>query len=128
MQIDLTGIINVVIALIGILITTFLIPYIKSKLSAEQQNKLSSTIKTLVSAAEQIYGAGTGEQKLRYVAVMLKQAGYNIDVDNITDSTRAMIEAAVLELGDTGGESRKKGHKEKASIAGAHKNPQIQSP
>ena len=89
MNIDLTPIIQAVIALIAALITSKLIPWIKAKTTNEQQKMLSATIKTLVFAAEQIYGAGNGENKLEYVAEMLREKGFEYD--------RVAVEAAVKE-------------------------------
>ncbi|MEG1990689.1 MAG: phage holin, LLH family [Christensenella sp.] len=96
---DITGIVNICIALIGALITAFLIPYIKTKTTAAQQDRLSRTIAVLVTAAEQLYdGAGRGAEKLKYVEVMLKNMGYTVDTEDITDTVRAQIEAAVNAL------------------------------
>lgn len=91
MTIDLTPIFQAIIALLAALVTYKLIPWIKSKTTAEQQAILNATIKTLVYAAEQIYGAGGGEEKLKYVQEQLKARGYDVDV--------AAIEAAVREMG-----------------------------
>ena len=64
MTIDLTQIVIYVIGLVFALISAFLIPYIKSKLSAEQLKKLQSYAKIAVEAAEMIYkGTGRGEEK-----------------------------------------------------------------
>ena len=55
MTIDLTQIVIYVIGLVFALISAFLIPYIKSKLSAEQFKKLQNYAKVAVEAAEMIY-------------------------------------------------------------------------
>lgn len=89
MNIDLTPIIQAVIALIAALVTTKLIPWIKTKTTNEQQTFMLATIKTLVFAAEQLYGAGEGEAKLDYVETQLKEKGYTVD--------RAQIEAVIKE-------------------------------
>lgn len=95
---DITNIIEIIITLIFALITTFLIPWLRTRTTTAQREKTAIIIKTLVSAAEQLFGAGCGRTKLKYVADTLQQLGYKIDVDNITDDLRAMIESAVLEL------------------------------
>lgn len=89
MNIDLTPIIQAIIALIAALVTTKLIPWIKARTSNEQQAFLLATIKTLVFAAEQLYGAGEGDAKLDYVETQLKERGYTVD--------RAQIEAVIKE-------------------------------
>lgn len=96
---DITSIATTVIAIIGVVLTTFVVPWIKTKWSADKLSALSKTITTLVQAAEQIYGAGTGQKKLDYVVAALAAKGITVDMDNVADSTRAMIEAAVLQLG-----------------------------
>lgn len=88
-MIDLTPILQAVIALAAALITAFVIPWIKSKTTLEQRNLLLSVITSLVYAAEQIYGAGHGEDKLAYVVEHLKERGMTVDV--------AAIEAIIKE-------------------------------
>lgn len=90
MNIDLMPILQAILALVAALITYRLIPWIKAKTSIEQQALLSATVKTLVFAAEQIYGAMAGEQKLQYVCDELEKRGFDVD--------RAQIEATVNEF------------------------------
>lgn len=97
---DITPIVNAVVALVGVVITTILIPYVRGKITAAQAERTSQIIKTLVAAAEQIYGAGTGESKLAYVESMLGKYGIKVDAGNVSDTVRAQIEAAVLGLGN----------------------------
>ncbi len=82
-MIDLTPIINAIIALLGAIITVKVIPLIKAKTTNEQQAKLRAVVKTLVFAAEQIYGAGEGYSKMIYVKNGLRKRGFDIDVDEI---------------------------------------------
>lgn len=88
-MIDLTPILQAVIALAAALITAYVIPWIRSKTTLEQRELLLSVITSLVYAAEQIYGAGHGEDKLAYVVEQLKDRGMTVDV--------AAIEAIVKE-------------------------------
>lgn len=85
--IDLTPIIQAIITLLAAIVTYKLIPWIKAKTTNEQQVMLEATIRTLVFAAEQMYGAGKGRQKLDYVVDHLKKRGFTVD--------RAEIEATV---------------------------------
>jgi LL-H family phage holin len=97
--IDLMPVVTGVIALVGALLTVFAVPYLKSVLSADKLERLSTWVRVFVQAAEQLFsGSGRGREKLEYVADMLRKKGYTIDVDDTTDAVRAMIEAAVLEL------------------------------
>ena len=88
-NIDLTPIIQAVIALIAAIITAKVIPWIKAKTTNEQQKYIAATIKTLVFAAEQLYGTGNGEYKLEYVKNALEAKGFTVD--------RAQIEAVIKE-------------------------------
>ena len=88
-MIDLTPIIEAIIGLLAAIITWKVIPWIKARTTAEQQAMLRATVRTLVYAAEQIYGAGKGAEKMKYVAAQLAAKGYTVD--------RAEIEAAVGE-------------------------------
>lgn len=82
-NINLTPIFQAIIGLLAALITYRLIPWIKSKTTNEQKAALRALVKTLVFAAEQIYGEGHGHEKLNYVQQKLAQAGYIIDVSEI---------------------------------------------
>ena len=89
MNIDLTDIIQAIIALLAALVTYKLVPWIRNRTTAEQQALLSATVRTLVYAAEQLYGAGRGAETLDDVAAELEKRGFAAD--------RAEIEAAVAE-------------------------------
>lgn len=96
---DITPIIEAVAALIAALITAFLVPYIKSKTTAEQQKEINAWVKIAVSAAEQIYtGSGRGEEKKAYVINWLREHGITVDEAKLD----ALIEAAVYELNTNG--------------------------
>lgn len=86
-MIDLTDIINALLVLLASIITGYLVPWLKAKCNEKQRFALESTCRILVFAAEQIYGAGRGEEKLDYVVQQLKAKGLTVDID--------MIEATV---------------------------------
>ena len=89
-MIDLTHILEAIIALIAALVTYKVIPWIKAKTTESQQAVLMATVRTLVYAAEQLYGAGKGKEKFTYVRQKLQEKGFDVDVD--------AIEAAVKEV------------------------------
>ena len=106
---DITPIIEAVAALIAALITAFLVPYIKSKTTAEQQKEINAWVKIAVAAAEQIYtGSGRGEEKKAYVLNWLAEEksyvnyGIYAYLVNNLDQIDALIEAAVYELNSNG--------------------------
>jgi len=91
---DITPIIKIVVAILSALVTTFLIPYIKEKLSAEKLAELQKWVGIAVEAAEQIYGSKTGTQKKEYVVSFLLSKGIVFD----TEEVNALIEAEVHKL------------------------------
>ena len=62
----------------------------KARTNRQQQEYLLSTVRILVFAAEQIYGAGKGSTKYQYVEEELEHRGLKVDA--------AAIEAAVREM------------------------------
>ena len=63
-----TSIANAVIALIAAIITAFVIPWIRSKTTAAQFEKIKMWVTVAVEAAEQLYtGSGRGAEKKAYV-------------------------------------------------------------
>ncbi len=99
MNIDITAIVNAVIALIAAVISVFVIPWIKSKTTAQQREELVAWVKIAVAAAEQIYkGDKRGEEKKQYVLDFLKDNGFTVEADSVN----AAIEAAVKQLNSEG--------------------------
>ena len=101
MNFDVTDIIEAVLVLISALITTFLLPYLKQKLSDEKRQKLIFWIETAVKAAEQLYGSKAGQQKKDYVVAFLLSKGIVADIDEVT----ALIESEVYKLTKAGKEA-----------------------
>lgn len=96
MTIDLTPIFQAVIALLAALVTYKLIPWIRSKTTKQQQDNLVAAAKIAVFAAEQIYGAAKGDEKLEYAMEALKKAGFTID----KTLAREAIEKAVHDMNE----------------------------
>lgn len=92
---DITPIAEAVFALMSVGITAVVIPYIRSRTTAQQRNELNAWVKIAVSAAEQLYkGSGRGAEKKDYVLEWLAAHGVTVDEDKLD----ALIEAAVFEL------------------------------
>lgn len=89
-QIDLTQIFLAIITLLGALITNKLVPWLKANKTEKDLRILRAATATAVYAAEQLYGAGKGKEKLQYVKAQLAKKGFTVDIDQ--------IEAAVQEL------------------------------
>ena len=94
---DITLIINAIITLAAAVITVFVIPWIKSKTTAEQRKEIEAWVKIAVTAAEQTFkGTGMGQQKKEYVLRFL--ADKNLEID--AESLDLMIESAVISMNE----------------------------
>ena len=92
---DYTKIIEAIITLLVAVITAFVIPYIKSKLSADELAEIMKWVKIAVQAAEMIYKeSGMGKEKKKFVEDFLTEHGIKVDIEQLD----ALIESAVLEL------------------------------
>ena len=98
MEINLTQIILSVITLLFGLLMRYVVPSLKNKLNNNQMELLRIAVRTAVYAAEQLYNSNQGKEKLEYVIKLLAEQGFIVDVENISDTTRALIEAFVREL------------------------------
>lgn len=94
-MIDLTPIMEAIIALVTAVITAFLIPWLKGKIDADKLEKIKLWVTVAVEAAEQLYkGSGRGEEKKAYVVQFLQEKGFTLDPDSLDK----LIEAAVFNL------------------------------
>ena len=96
-NIDYTAIIQAIITLVSLIITGFLIPLLRKKLSNEKLDELKKWVRIAVSAAEQLYGSKTGQQKKEFVVAYLLSKGIVFDVDEVN----ALIESEVYKLTST---------------------------
>ena len=102
---DITKIVEAVIALIMVIVTTVLVPQLKKWLDGRNStinwDNCVEIVRTLVYAAEQIYQSTTGEKlgekRKEYVMSMLEKMNLKIDLDVLD----AMVENEVLKLNET---------------------------
>ena len=94
MRIDLTQVILALITLISGVVSSFLVPYLKQRMTVTQQERLVTLIRVGVYAAEQLYRSGEGTRKKAYVIQLLESQGYDIDSEVID----ARIEAELTGL------------------------------
>ena len=100
MNIDITQIVVAVIGLLGIIITSVVVPLIKSKLTNSQWESIKNYALAGVQAAEIIFNAqGQGEAKFEWVADYIEQqcAAHGIKIDG--DTIKVVIENAWKEFG-----------------------------
>lgn len=91
-----SGILQIVCALISILLTAVVVPWLKtSAIPWMKEKQLYGVVKKFVQAAEKLAetGALEREDKKKYVINLLEQKGYHMNAE-----TEAFIESAVKEL------------------------------
>ncbi len=102
---DITPVVNAVIALIAAVVTAFVIPWVKSKTTAAQREEIEAWVRIAVTAAEQIYsGSGKGKEKKKYVLDFLAEKNLKIDEESVD----LMIESAVRNMNQALGEEVKR--------------------
>lgn len=92
---DYTLLFEGILTMLFALITLYVVPWIKTKLSAENLDEIMKWVKIAVHAAEMIYKeSGMGKAKKDYVLTFLADKGIKYDERQID----FLIESAVLEL------------------------------
>ncbi len=91
-------ILKLVIMIATALITTYLIPWIKSHTDSEKMYSIMRWAHEAVLAAEQIYGAGTGEEKKKYALEFLHDIVEAAHINLTKAELEMLIEAAVGEM------------------------------
>lgn len=99
MNIDVTEIVVALIGLMSLVITSVIVPLIKSKLTSTQWQMVKTYALAGVQAAEILIGSGQGEEKLRwaseYITKQCLEHGIKIDADTV----RVAVENAWNQLG-----------------------------
>ena len=95
---NITQILLGLIIILGGVVSMFVIPYLHTHLTSEQIGILTGIAQTVVYAAEKIFGAKMGQDKLSYAMnlakSLLNKKGLTFDDDVI----RAAIESQVQQL------------------------------
>ena len=94
-NIDLTPLAEILISLLAVVITTYLIPWIKARTTMAQKEYIRTAAHVAVYAAEKFWGAGHGDQKLEYAEKVLKE-DYGITLN--LNKLEAVIDAAIKEM------------------------------
>lgn len=91
---NLTTIVEVILALAVAIITVFVLPWLSANTTAREREDLLSWVDIAVAAAQQLYHQCSGEQRLDYALALLEEKGFDIDDGAVADA----VEAAVLKL------------------------------
>ncbi len=93
---DYTEIFCAAIALLGTLITAVIIPYIKSKITKDEEALIKAISKTAVYAAQQLFIEN--EDKLNYAMEQIKKALKKKGIKVDSDTVRTQVEAVLKEI------------------------------
>ena len=91
---DFTPLVEALIALAATAITAFVIPWLRERYGNEKLTKAMAWVEIGVDAAEKLYGAGKGDEKLAYVEEFLASKNIKLDMATIT----AMVNAEIKKL------------------------------
>lgn len=94
-------IILLLVPVLGAIITGYIVPLIKSNISANQLDEIIKWIGKAVAAAEVLFNVPkSGEQKREYVINFIDKI-FNVKKEVITkDQIRVLLEAAVKQMND----------------------------
>lgn len=95
---DIVTLAQAVMAAGGALTALLLLPVVRAALETHYRTRIENMSRIYVYAAEQIYGAGRGKEKLAYVTRALSSRGVKLDEHNEYCIVRSSIEAAVREI------------------------------
>ena len=93
-MLDFTPLVQAIITLAASAVTLFLIPWLRERYGNEKLEKVRGWVQIAVLAAEKVYGAGNGAEKLAYAEELLQQ--HNIYLD--TDTLLAMVDAEIKKM------------------------------
>ncbi len=74
---------DAIISLLAVVVTYYLVPYLKTLWTAQEQSAIDYWIGIAISAAEQIFGSGEGQAKLEYVVQYLADKGLSVSTEEI---------------------------------------------
>lgn len=92
---------NVIIPICGILITYFVIPWIRTKIAAERLDTIESWAWNAVQAAEKIFPAGLNADKYDYAVTFIRDQAKKHGIVLDEDEVRTLIESVVNMLPKT---------------------------
>jgi len=93
-MIDFTPLVEALITLAVTAITVFLIPWLRERYGTEKLAKAQGWVQVAVLAAEKLYGAGKGDEKLAYVENYLEEHNIILDMDTL----RVLVNAEIKKM------------------------------
>ena len=98
-NINLTPILQALLGLLAAMITYRLVPWLRERTTAEQMQRYQAAVRVAVFAAEQIFGAGHGSEKMDYAIKYLHDKGFEVDSREVEGAVGEFINALEFDLG-----------------------------
>ena len=96
---NLFNLLMAVIPMLGVIVTGFIIPYIKAKINTIKLDEISKWVKVAVQAADMLFvGEKLGEDKKKYVVEFALDFLNSRNIKITDKQLDALIESAVKEL------------------------------
>lgn len=100
-NIDMTQVFLGVISLITIIITSIVVPWIKSKTTAAQQDTIRTLATVAVYAAQQLFGNGNNDEKKEYALQQVSEGLKKYHINLTSDEISTYIEGALKDIKTT---------------------------
>ena len=100
-NIDMTQVFLGVISLITIIITSIVVPWIKSKTTATQQDTIRTLATVAVYAAQQLFGNGNNDEKKEYALQQVSEGLKKYHINLTSDEISTYIEGALKDIKTT---------------------------
>jgi len=94
----LNMIVKLVLAIVSVLVTSYVIPFIKSKVDSTKYNDLLSLVEKCVQAAEKIYTQEEWNKKKNYVYELTSTYAMDHGIDITPEELNAIVEGWVKEI------------------------------
>ena len=95
---DITELLKAVVELMAVLITLFVIPWLKRKVGNEKMADFLRWVEIGVLAAEQMYQSFECEEKKNYVVGLLKEKGFKFTDAEVTAAIEGAVKTVHAEL------------------------------
>lgn len=92
---SITTLVEAVCTILGILLTAYVIPWLKSKIGEDKYQKLIEFVKICVRAAEQLFPDGDGTIKKSYVRGLVSNYAQSLAIGLNEAEIDAIIEGIV---------------------------------
>ena len=95
---DITELLKAVVELMAVLITLFVIPWLKRKVGNEKMTDFLRWVEIGVLSAEQMYQSFEGEEKKNYVVGLLKEKGFKFTDAEVSAAIEGAVKTVHAEL------------------------------